>query len=421
MNEESLYLDEMIDLRRMLTTLWRYRRWIFGLTFGAAVAALVVSFLVPPTYEATALAVMTPTQYKVQFDPRIETVINPVDMQIDVYTGLATSDGVLQQVFSSMEPLPLGVENIEDLREILSVNGRNGLLTFTAKAHLPQDASRLVNSWVQIFVDEANRVYGTSDTGQLTFFKAQLEETAKALQAAEEAMTEFTSQDKSVIVQNQLASLQQSQKDYLSEQRSLASALQDLDALLAKMQTQDTSQPVDFSDQINALFLSLRVFNAGESFPLQLQISDPTTLSTMSAAEQRQMLSDIRAVIEGRVESLEDELSALEPRILALQAELQGYELERARLERELSLSRDTYTALSRKVDEVSIVTSDAVGQVRVASQALTPLKPISPRKLLNTVLAGIVGAMLATGGAFLIEWWQEEDKQPAVDPMAAD
>jgi uncharacterized protein involved in exopolysaccharide biosynthesis len=224
MNEESLYLDEMIDLRRMLTTLWCYRRWIFGLTFGAAVAALVVSFLVPPTYEATALAVMTPTQYKVQFDPRIETVINPVDMQIDVYTGLATSDGVLQQVFSSMEPLPLGVENIEDLREILSVNGRNGLLTFTAKAHLPQDASRLVNSWVQIFVDEANRVYGTGDTGQLTFFKTQLEETANALQAAEEAMTEFTSQDKSVIVQNQMASLQQSQKDYLSEQRSLASA-----------------------------------------------------------------------------------------------------------------------------------------------------------------------------------------------------
>ncbi|HEB64185.1 MAG TPA: hypothetical protein ENJ02_01400 [Chloroflexi bacterium] len=421
---QAMYLDDdVIDVRRLIKILWEYRRWIVVSTFGAALLALLVSLVLPPVYEATALAVMTPTQYKLQFDPRIETVVNTVDMQIDVYTGLATSDSVIQKVFSALEPLPQGVENIDDLRDILEVTGKNGLLTFSVKAHSPQDASRVANLWVQTFVNEANRVYGTNDTEQLTFFTEQFDEAARTLQQAEDALTDFAARDKSAIVQNQLNSLQQKQKDYLTERRALENALQDLDSLLTKMQSQGNSQMVDFSDQINALFLSLRVFNAGKSFPLQLQISDPGTLGSMSVTEQRQVLLDTRQVVEDRIDAIEGELSALEPQILSLQTELRGYQLERARLERERDLAADTYTALAHKVDEVAIVTNDSVGQVRIASTALTPIKPVSPRKLVNTVLAGVLGAMAAAVGALGAAWWREEDEaQPmASKPAAAD
>ncbi len=420
MTEQDIYFDDSIDLRRWLRVLWQYRNWIVALTFGAALVALLISLALPPTYEATALAVITSPQYKLQFDPRIETVINPVDMQIDVYVGLATSDSMVQQNFSQLDPLPTGVENVTDLRDMLDVSGKNGLLTFSVKAKTPQDASRIANMWVQTFVKEANRVYGTNDSEQLAFFQEQLQAAATRLQQAETAMTEFVARDRSAIVQNQLASLQAGQEDYLRAQRSLSTALDDVDALLQKMQKQTGA--VDFSDQMNALFLSLRVFNGGQGFPLQLQLSDPANLNTASPTEQRQQLEEIHTVIEKRLQEITSQMNALEPQILSLQTEQEGYQLEKDRLERELSLSRDMYTALAHKVDEVSIVTNNSVGQVRIASTAMTPLKPVSPRKLVNTVLAAMVGAMLAVGGAFAVEWWREEEPQTtASKPISAD
>ncbi len=421
MPEQEFYMDDVIDIRQVIRTLLRYRGWIVALTLGAAVVALVVSLLLPPTYEATALAVMTPTQYKLQFDPRIETVINPVDMQIDVYTGLATSDDVVQKLFASLTPLPQGVENIADLQDALTVTGKNGLLTFTVKARSPEDASRVANAWVQIFVTQANRVYGTNDEEQLAFFQAQFSDAGKKLQAAEDALTEFVAQDKTSILQNRLDSLNNTQRNYLSTQNALLVARQDVESLLQKLESQTNTSTTEFSDQMSAFFLELRVFNGQGNYPVQLQLSDPTSFSSLPLSEQKRTLRTVLTIIDRRMQDLDTELQALEPQILEMQAELKQAQLERDRLERELSLARDTYTALAHKVDETRIVTNDSVGQVRIASQALTPLKPVAPRKLLNTVLAGVVGAMLAIGGAFAVEWWREEGEQPVSEPVAAD
>ncbi|RMF47781.1 MAG: hypothetical protein D6755_04665 [Anaerolineae bacterium] len=421
MPEQEFYMDDVIDIRQVIRTLLRYRGWIVALTLGAAVVALVVSLLLPPTYEATALAVMTPTQYKLQFDPRIETVINPVDMQIDVYTGLATSDDVVQKLFASLTPLPQGVENIADLQDALTVTGKNGLLTFTVKARSPEDASRVANAWVQIFVTQANRVYGTNDEEQLAFFQAQFSDAGKKLQAAEDALTEFVAQDKTSILQNRLDSLNNTQRNYLSTQNALLVARQDVESLLQKLESQTNTSTTEFSDQMSAFFLELRVFNGQGNYPVQLQLSDPASFSSLPLSEQKRTLRTVLTIIDRRMQDLDTELQALEPQILEMQAELKQAQLERDRLERELSLARDTYTALAHKVDETRIVTNDSVGQVRIASQALTPLKPVAPRKLLNTVLAGVVGAMLAIGGAFAVEWWREEGEQPVSEPVAAD
>jgi len=48
-------IEEEIDLREYVLILLKYWKWIAGLTLIAAVVALIVSLLLPPTYEATAL------------------------------------------------------------------------------------------------------------------------------------------------------------------------------------------------------------------------------------------------------------------------------------------------------------------------------------------------------------------------------
>ncbi|GAB4523970.1 MAG: hypothetical protein Fur0018_07150 [Anaerolineales bacterium] len=423
MQEDNVYFEDAIDVRRLLKTIWPYRNWVLALAFGAAVVTLLVSLVLPPTYEATALAVMTPSQYKLQFDPRIETVINPLDMQIDVYTGLATSDDMVQALFASLNPLPQGVENIADLQDMLTITGKNGLLTFAVKARTSQDAARVANAWVKIFVSQANLVYGINDSEQLAFFQGQLTDAGTKLQRAEDALTTFVAQDQTSILQNQLNALNDTQREYLSTRQVLRVTRQDAEALLQKLETQTNTDATLFPDQMSALFLELRVFNGQGGYPLQLQLSDPAAFSSASVAEQKRTLRTVRDIIDTRLQELDDALQVLEPKILATQAELKQVELERSRLERELSLAQDTYTVLAHKVDEVKIMTQDTVGQVRIASQALAPLKPVAPRKLLNTVLAAVVGATMALGGIFIVVWWREEDEpqKAASRPIAAD
>jgi uncharacterized protein involved in exopolysaccharide biosynthesis len=43
----------------------------------------------------------------------------------------------------------------------------------------------------------------------------------------------------------------------------------------------------------------------------------------------------------------------------------------------------------------------------RLLSRAVAPEEPVSPRKLLNTAVAGTLGLVLSTMGAFAVEWWR--------------
>ena len=43
----------------------------------------------------------------------------------------------------------------------------------------------------------------------------------------------------------------------------------------------------------------------------------------------------------------------------------------------------------------------------RLLSRASASEEPASPRKLLNTAVAGTLGLMLSTMGAFAAEWWR--------------
>ena len=77
-------MEEEIDLREYVEVLIRYWKWIVRAALAAAVVALVVSLLLPPTYEATALVAVTKPRYAMQFDPRFE-ILNDVQPNYEAY------------------------------------------------------------------------------------------------------------------------------------------------------------------------------------------------------------------------------------------------------------------------------------------------------------------------------------------------
>lgn len=90
-----------------------------------------------------------------------------------------------------------------------------------------------------------------------------------------------------------------------------------------------------------------------------------------------------------------------------------GNQNERTRLETNLVQYRQTLASLSQSFEQVRLAEAQSTSSLIQAEPALAPQEPIRPRTLTNTLLAAIVGLMLAAGVALLIEAMDDTLKGP--------
>lgn len=84
-----------------------------------------------------------------------------------------------------------------------------------------------------------------------------------------------------------------------------------------------------------------------------------------------------------------------------------------ARLQTELAQDRQSYTNLLQSYEALRVAEAQSVSNVIPVEPATPPRLPIRPRTLLNTLLAAIVGAMLAVGVVFLMEYLDDSVRTP--------
>ncbi len=401
-------MEDEIDLREYVFILLKHWKWIVGFTLVAAVVALIVSLLLPPTYEATALVAVTKPRYVMQFDPRIET-LNNIQPPYKAYPELASSDEVLQELLAQVNPRLEKVETVEDLRRLVKAKSGTdqSLVLLTVRWREPEEAAEVANLWADILVRRANEIYDSAGEPQLQFYQQQLQRAEEELRAAEEALVAFQARNQESILEQQLGSRRQMHADYLADQREIAYIIQDIRGLREQLSRQPAGQSMALSDQLAALFLEIKAFNAHASAPIQLQVDSAASLSDKSVEEQIAFLDEMMRVLEEKSAEIDHRVSALEPEILALQQQLQEVYTEKDRLTRARDVARETYMTLARKVEEQRIAAEGNTGDVRIAGRAAVPEKPASPRKLLNTAVAGVLGLMLSVFGAFVAEWWR--------------
>jgi succinoglycan biosynthesis transport protein ExoP len=415
-------MEEEIDLRAYVAVLIRSWKWIAGLALVAAVAAFVVSLLLPPTYEAAAVVIITEPRYQMQFDPRFETV----DRWTPAYKAfptLATSDEVLQSVLAAYAPSPeAGIEawklrTLSGMVEATS-EGDPSLVVLRVRFRSAEDAAAIANLWADELARHGNEIYSESEE-DVAFFEEQVAQAGQALDGADAALVEFEARNQYNIVDAQLESLRQAQADYLADQRAIAYIVQDIQGLRAQLAQQPADRPISLADDLTALLLQIKAFNllqvkaldAQASAPIQLQIDSAGSFSDKSPAEQIAFLDDLVATVEAKSSEIEGRLAELEPQMLALQRRLQEVDAESERLTNARDLASETYRTLARKLEEARISAREDNGVLQVGSYAAVPENPVSPRKMLNTAVAGVLGLMLGVFGAFAVEWWRADEE----------
>jgi succinoglycan biosynthesis transport protein ExoP len=394
-------MEEEIDLREYVLVLLKHWKLILGTTVAAAVTALVVSFFLPPTYEATALVVVKPPQYVMQFDPRFETLTQQPAYK--AYPTLAEGDEVMEALFARLNPRPAEIKTLGDLRGMVEAKAGTdpSVVRLIVRSSNPQEAARIANLWAEIFVAHANRVYGASDE-ELKQLEGQLAQAQAELEAAEQALIEFQARNQASILDARLDSLKSDQAHYLADQRAITYILQDIQALREQLARQPDERPASLADDLTTLFLQIKAFNAQASAPIQLQVNSAESLSNKSIKETIALLDDIAQALRAKSAEIGQRLEELQPQILSLQKQLQEIYTESDRLTRQRDLAKETYTALARKVEETRIAVQGVQSTARLGSRAAVPEKPARPRKLFNTAVAGMLGLMLSVFGAFV-------------------
>lgn len=423
MSDSQLPIYDEFDLRPYVEA--TQRRWylIIGLALLLAVAGFTYTTLTDALYESVALLRVAGPSRELQFDSRIRSVDE--EQPIEALVDLALSEVVLlelRQVSEELGDLSITEDELYDAVNV-TPGSEQTLLRFTVR-HADRDTSlALVEYWIDIFLVQAEAVYGNRSVESLLFFSDQRDASASALEAAEQALIEFQRTNARNNLEIRLNALKLAQSELLLRQQNTMNVERDLNALSRHLAL-NLDDPLLMADRLTALFLQLQAFGGDlTTAQIQLQLGTDSEIENLDRAAQLALLEDLQTVLATQQSTLETELAQLETTTVELQGRLATLLSEENRLIRERDIAAETYTAISRKVEEERISAQDTSNLVELIGKPVLLDKPIEDSRLLTTAggaMSGVIFSLIIIWGTV---WWQSITRQESdsAEPAKAD
>ena len=435
----SMWMEDEIDLREYIAVLIKYWRWIVAASVLAAVIAFVVSSFLPRTYEATASVIILKSKTEVSFDPKIQTTVDDQSTQKDYQStlvGLVTSGEVAGTVFEqNRNMLPPKIQNVADLLKRVDGSNTGDIITITVSDTDPVRAAQLADAWAETYVSYVNQLYGNQTTPLLVEVQSQATKAEHAYKSAQAKLEDFLKDNRISALQREIAVRQGHAKSLLNEKYNLLAQIDSWmdDALSIRLHV--ASGKTTAGDALAFFMLQRRALarSADAGSQLQLQVS-PADFSGASVTvgdvdglidtlqKRREEIgqeiqamenasSDQNTAVSSTGTELESYIAAIDAEVAALQSELEYQTARKKELQQTRDLAWDNFTTLQRKQAELQLSSQISDSQVRLAAGALVPDKPVSPKRMMNTAIAGVLALMLSVFVVFAWEYWRNDDE----------
>lgn len=419
-------MDETIDLRPYVDAL--VRRW--RVILGAVIAGILIATLLhfsSSNYRATALVAAFEPAQQLQFDERIISSVR-LEPFTSAYPEIATSNDVLSAVLERAKELSGGtIATLPELRDILNVEKGDDsrLLRLSVRYDDPQVAAELANLWATTFVKTVDEI-NLGRSGQVEFYENLRADTIAELQGIEQALVDFQSGNRMVIVENQLFSLGQQQATYLADQRRLRLLLEDIEALSAQIEA-GSGDTITFADQLTALTLQQNAYihetpiisptvgiAQSSSASVQLQANPEFNLTAGTRSEQLVLLGALAQSVEARLATIDVKLLELESSFFSLQREQQSIANRYDELIRQRDVAAETAVILARRIDEVRVQSQDTGNSLRIASLAVPPVRYDRSSLVVSVAVFGLLGFLISAMAVILLTWWKSSGNRSA-------
>lgn len=530
-------MGDEIDLRQYVDVIVRRWKLVLVAAVSAALVAAVVSFFMPPVYEAVAGVVIIKATTELLFEPQFKTLSEDdlamagarqaVDTSArrEAFAALVKNGAIAAQVVDEIGDTLLPEERkVNVLVGMVEGEIRKGsdLIEIKVTCNDAAKAARIANVWGSEYEKYVNAIYSDAPESyaqvenQATVAKAeydeaeaaliaftannriddldrQVAETQRIITAHSNARTDnrllaFETEQRGkrellsayldaeikatqAVFDEQVKARLRTLKDYWETKNKLELLLADAESLRAH--TARGGPEAASTNGLPLLLLKAQVFASSGNLPGDLQLQFGSLEDTGVGEGQKADLDALVEVLEERLaavdvaiskqslailnnadyqylsfsgpvtdtlsmaihekypnlfefgdladlslevglgpEALTEEIDRLQDTVLELQAEV-ARELARKReLTRSRDLAWDSYTMLARKTIELNISAQTTGSEVRFAAPAVEPRGPVSPKKMQNTAIAGMLGLMIGLFGAFAIEYFGEPRRQ---------
>ena len=416
-NNHNIADEEIeIDLRELLKIFKKWSKLIIVMTLLCAfVAGLFSYFVMSPIYQAKTLLMVTQATEKLQTNPTarsgegLEDVVSSVSrmpvLTMSTYLGQIKSETLMNRIIErlQLDPEKYNAYSMAGMIDASVVKDSN-LIEVKVTSADPALATKIAN----ILSDEYLKLMTEKNQEQMSrsvdFLDKQKTVTDKELDEASDHLKEFQSQPRGVAVldtefnarSQDAASLNSRLKTVQIEIQQLAAGVYSLENQLAITPQTITSEKWN-EDQEKA-------YSTQEANPVYISLVQELIGKKAALAEK-----------EGEAAGLQQMLAQTDVELDTLQAELANKRMQEEKLQREVDRLKKTSETLAMKKTETQIAKSIDLGDtsVMVVSEASLPEAPIKPNKKLNVAIALVLGFMVFTLLAFVLEHLDNTLKTP--------
>lgn len=431
------------------------------LFFVVTVCTVAVgTFVVKPTYEASAqiLVKMGRENLYVPASGKTNPIINyNNDYQINSEIELLKSRSLAEDAMKSLGPKTI-YKNLNDtdgilkFQKSLSIEGikKSDVIAVSFKHEDPKMAATIVNTLASAYLDQHLLVHKNSKS--FNFFEEQSQVLKSKLEQAEERLKSFKKQNNVTALGEEQTLLLRQIADLRAElNRTLSQEVETKNRIFKLRQQMDkTPETIPQGEEVDHNPFLINTLEA-KLVELELKEGELLVKYTPQSRLVKNVKKEIKIVREklaqqetkryGKTSTglnttyqrLKEELfrNQVESKALAGKKEIQNtqladyqskldqlnqMEVEHNQLQQTVDVDRQNYRLYLTKFEESRI--SDAMDNKKIVNvsliePALPPLKPVSPKVLLNIVLSIFLGGFGGLGFAFLTEYLDDSLEKP--------
>jgi succinoglycan biosynthesis transport protein ExoP len=433
---------------------WR-RKWLVGLfVLITTLATVGVSFLMTPIYEASAtlhLKEQKPSLLGGDFLGSGVTGLSTRE-EINTQVEILKSRSVLEKVIKDLDLIEkFEVEKelpeaerfqlaLDKLRADISVRpvANTRLIRVTLSSKDPELARDMANTISSAFIERDVESKRGEANSVLAFVSGQVDEVSERLMTAEEDLLRFKEAEGISILSEEarlkvglLAQLESSFQEVKVERDVLNARIA---AVLSQMGPAVSAESPLADASTNPAVRRIQDRLAEAQMELARLEGQPS-LDSQRITEIKAQIESLKSEIQIEIESiltsggspavssgLQMRLAEYESQNIVLAAredalgnlinvhereinKLPAREISLVRLERARRINDELYAALMRAKNEAQIEAASQIANIDVVDSAVTPLKPVRPRKTDNGIIALVVSLLLGVVLAFFLEY----------------
>lgn len=432
-------MDEAtIDLRNIVKVLKKRRRLILSMFAGFSLVALMISFLIPPTYEAeTTLRIKQPKGLSDSLLSDL-SVINPMNTKqlMSTYAEIIKSRTVIQEVIDKTQSEKEEIPEYEDFTKTITTKPVKDteILDVSVQARTPEEAENVANVLIDTFLKRLTTLVRSEQGSVRQFIGKRLADSKQELETAEASLEQYKREQMIVDADEESKALvdRMGTMDKLSADNKVAlsaaeaklasvsqqlgeekagfvadnAVIQQYKSKLADLEIQRVSLMQNYTDQHPKLQeVNAAIAEAHSRLNAEIARVVSADAPSVNPVHQGLLQTKLEAEAETSVYSAQKNaidaiLTDNEKQLAAIPAKQHGL----VKAMRDVNVAQEIYIMLAKRHEEARISEVMEPTDVQIVDAAIMPEKPVKPRKMLNTLVGAVLGLFLGTGLAFTLE-----------------